>query len=444
MLTKLHSNLLIVGVMAYLCVAYAMPGRALTLVSVASLGAYVTQLAMLLYFTRTATRPYSAPLLFGLTLGYTMLAGILFMELSWYYEGDTFMFSKSDAFFYYAESTKAASMGLADGARYLMQHYKYDDWGSLLLDMCLMWVVPSKYLLNLTYVLMGACSTVWLYDIGRKVMPQGYAFMAALAYGTSSYMIFYHCSFLKESAFVFLVIGAMHGLYRFMERNSVAPLLEAGLCVVLILFFRPAVAAMLVCGAFAYYGYVLKGRALSVFLYLMAALCVAGAAQTAGESIDQYTAGGNMDLIVSTTSNSNYSGSFNYFMSFIAALIGPFPSLYPQESGVTHLVFYGAGLTYKLFLALPFWFGAFWIIKERHTMLFPLLFFILLEMLATAYVCASMELRKVLLHVPFMYIIAFFGLHHYIESNDRLRLRPAVYYLFGIAVLGVWNLLRVK
>ena len=102
MLTKLHSNLLIVGVMAYLCVAYAMPGRALTLVSVASLGAYVTQLAMLLYFTRTATRPYSAPLLFGLTLGYTMLAGILFMELSWYYEGDTFMFSKSDAFFYYA------------------------------------------------------------------------------------------------------------------------------------------------------------------------------------------------------------------------------------------------------------------------------------------------------------------------------------------------------
>ena len=77
----------------------------------------------------------------------------------------------------------------------------------------------------------------------------------------------------------------------------------------------------------------------------------------------------------------------------------------------------------------------------------PLLAFTLLEILAAGYILASFELRKVLLHVPFMYVLSFYGLYQMENNNVSKALKHYLtftYLVVAIGVLVLWNLIRVK
>ena len=115
-----------------------------------------------------------------------------------------------------------------------------------------------------------------------------------------------------------------------------------------------------------------------------------------------------------------------------------------QMKGPTSLDYLGAGLVYKLFLVFPFWYGVYIIFKEKVLELLPLLIFVLLELLLTGLVCASLELRKVILHVPFMYIVAYFGIFHGAKPAQLSHVSTLPTYLFAIGVLFLWNVIKVK
>jgi hypothetical protein len=129
-------------------------------------------------------------------------------------------------------------------------------------------------------------------------------------------------------------------------------------------------------------------------------------------------------------------------VSIFAGFFGPFPSLFAKVTGPSYLEFLGVGLVYKLFIVIPFWIGTYYIIKDQVYGLFPILIFTVVEMLMTGLVCASLELRKVILHVPFMYIISFFGLFN---MFTRLRsVKPAIMisFLYAVSVTFLWNVIK--
>ena len=442
MLTRLHTRILIIGLLSYGFIAYLMPDRADHLITLGSIAAFVSQLGLLLFFCKEEERTYSGRSLFLTVFIYTLLMSALFMEISYAYDGDTFLFSKADAMLYYTESMKVTDQSLAERIAYLTTRYQYDDWGALIFDTLLMWLIPSKFFLNLVYLLSGAVSSVYLYRIGRHFMPDMYAYLAALSYGTSSYMIFFHSSFLKESIFVFLVIAALYHLYRFIYDESRWALLHAAIYLLLTLFFRPAVTAMLASSIFVYYGYTQQRNAVALFLYLAAIGVLVLSFNDLQQLVDKNTGNGDLDRIVDYRSNQNYSSTFNYSVSIIGALLGPFPTIYPQASGATTLQYYTPGVIVKLFLVAPFWAGVYLFCKQRLVHLLPLCVFILLEMAATGYVCASLELRKILLHVPFMMLFAYFALCKY--EKVQMAIPPMIYYTAICGILLIWNVIRAK
>lgn len=444
MLTRLHTRILIIGLLSYGFIAYLMPDRADHLITLGSIAAFVSQLGLLLFFCKEEERTYSDRSLFLTVFIYTLLISALFMEISYAYDGDTFLFSKADAMLYYTESMKVTDQSLAERIAYLTTRYQYDDWGALMFDTLLMWLIPSKYFLNLVYLLSGAVSSVYLYRIGRHFMPDMYAYLAALSYGTSSYMVFFHSSFLKESIFVFLVIAALYHLYRFIYDESRWALLHAAIYLLLTLFFRPAVTAMLASSILVYYGYTQQRNAVALFLYLAAIGVLVLSYKDLQQIVDSNTGGGDIETQIKIASNKNYSTSFNYLMSFIGAIFGPFPSIYPSSLGIGHVTFYAPGLIYRLFLSVCFWAGLYRILEKGLVTLLPIILFILLEMGATAYVCASMELRKVLLHVPFMYIISGYCIYCASQSYRNTKLSSSFYYVFTISIIFVWNVIRMK
>jgi hypothetical protein len=366
------------------------------------------------------------------------------MLISDYYEGDTFVHSKSDAVYYYKESLKINNLGLFKGLERIINEVDYDDWSAVMIFSFVMYLLPEKLFLNAIFTLIGCFSAVFLYRIGKSYMPERYAFLAVLGYSCSSYIVFFNCSFLKESCFVFFVISALYYQHCAVKRNSNKYLFHSVLSIVIVFFFRPAVAAFLVAAIFVYYGMTQKGKAISVFLYIGAIGVFLVSLKTAIEVWEFNTAGGSVDAMVEETNNGAYSGGFNYFVSIFGAFFGPFPSLFPKIQGPTSVEYLAAGLVYKLFLVFPFWYGVYAVIKEKILDLVPILIFVLMELVLTGAVCASLELRKVILHVPFMFLFTFYGLYRGTSPTQLSRLSALPAYIFAIGVLFLWNVIKVN
>ena len=441
MLYRLHNNILIIGLLSIGILAAMAAKKAFCLMSVGTIVAFVTQMALILFYTREKSVSYSGRSLFWVVLGYSIFIGIIFMLLSYYYEGDTFMFNKSDAQFYYKNSIKAAEIGFWENTKRLTTLFDAEDLGSLMFDSALMAIIPSKYFLNVVYVLTGALSAVLIFRIAILFMPAEYANLAGLTYGTSSFLIFFHCSFLKESIFVFLVICAMYFFYKAIVDGKLSSYLFTLLSLILILFFRPAITALLAIAFLIYLAISQRGKAISAFFYIAIAVLAPVVIIKIQDIMFNYTRG-DMDAIIERGQAYDYSSSFSYFVSWFAAPFGPFPSLFPKEPGqpVT-LNFYGAGLTYRLFLIFPMWMGIWYAIKERCTKMIPLYAFIIIGMLATGYILASLELRKVMTHIPFTYIFIFYGLYQWEKRECKPKIEPMIHF-FTIGVLVLWTIIR--
>lgn len=442
MLLKLHTNIFVVGLLTFGFMAVMVTAKSFSLMTLASLVGFVTQMALLSYFSHEDKADYSERALILTVFIYTLLLGFFYIMLSEYYDGDNFLFSKADAMYYFKQCMKVRELGLIGNLSRIISDIDYDDWGTLVFDTIVMYIVPDKLFLNLIYTLIGCLSALFLFRIGKSYMPDSYAFLAVLGYSCSSYMVFFNCSFLKESLFVYFVIAALYYQNCAIQSKSNKYLYLLVLNVVMIFFFRPAVAAFVAASSFVYYGITQKGKAISLFLYVGAIGAFIVSLKTIQEILEFNTAGGDLDAVIEETNNGAYSGGFNYFVSLFGAFFGPFPSLFPKIQGPSYLEFLGAGLVYKLFLVGPFWYGIWMIWKNKVIELIPIVLFVLLELVLTGAVCASLELRKVLLHVPFMYIIAFYGLYKGFVPDSLTRISSFACYAFAIGVLFLWNVIK--
>lgn len=441
---KYHITIFIAGLLMVSILAALNINNAVSILTMVTLFTYITQMGLLVFFSGVKPVYYSDRVLFGTTLIYTVLIGYFFMLISLYYDDDTFMFSRIDAMFYYRESIKCQQIGFWDNALRIIRTIRDDDWGNLLFNNLFFSIIPDKLFVNAVYFTTGALSTVFLFRMGKEFLTEQYAFLSALAYGTSSYVIWYHCSFLKESLFVFFVVSAFYYQYCAIKKQSLLPLLGSCLFVFFAYFFRPAVAAFIVMSMFLYYAIVNRGNAISFFLFLIIIVMSVLSFTVMQENVDRYTSGGDIDNVINGTNNSSYSHGFNYFVSFFGAFFGPFPSLFFAQDNPDNIGFYWPGILYRLFMVFPFWWGVFMVWKRKEMMMIPMLSFVLIEMFSTGAVCASLELRKVILHFPFMAIIAFYGLSNGYFSERFSRLRPFVSYAFVFGVLFLWTIIRDK
>lgn len=448
MLYKLHTNFFIVGLLLIGFLAVIASDRSLCAMTLGTVIAFASQLLLLIYFSKVSEDAYSDRVLFLVTLIYSFFMGAVFMWISYYYEGDTFMLTKNDAMKYFDEGMKAHDLGFWDNAIRMCRKYDFDDYGGFLVSSFLLFLIPNKLFANAVYMLCGAVSVVMLFRIGRHYMPKVYAFEAALAYGTSSFMILFHCAFLKESVFIFFVIASMYFFFKAAIEKKPQAFIGTVICTSAIVFYRPAVAAFLVISFIGYYAVTQRGSAFSLFLYVMIAVALAVSMAFLQSQFDRYAAD-DTEALLTDSSSAYYSGTVNIIMGWFSAFFGPFPTLFPMaiKGRPVTTNYYGAGLTYRLFLAVPFWMGILFAVKRRNFDMLPVLAFVMIELLASAYVLASFELRKVLLQVPFMFLISFYGLYQMGKSEKLKPFMPLLGfagYALTIGMLVLWNVIRVK
>ena len=443
MLYKHNNNIFIYGLLTLGMIACLTNQRSFDLMATATILAFVSQMALLLFYARESGHNYSELTLFVVVLIYGLLLGIFFMFLSYYFAGDTFMFSKMDAMLYYKGSMRAYDIGFIENVKRIMRIKEFEDWGSYTYDSFLMSIIPSKFFLNFSYMVLGAISSVLLFRIGYHYMPVSYAFVGAMAYGTSSFLMMLNCTFLKEPQFVFFVVCTMYNLCRGMhqESNNAYPLALFFLGV--LFFYRPAVAMFIILSFGLYIAVKQHGSALSLFLYLVAAVGLVVSIKYMMDIADRYTS--SYEVKAEESGNAKaYSGGFNLFVNIFGGFFGPFPTLFTKHETPTSVQFYSAGLTYRLFMIFPFLGGLYLVFKNKVLELLPVTIFILVEMLATGMVAASLELRKVMPHIPFTYIVSFYGLSQWQQSKILQRIPYSLICSVAIGILFLWNVIKAK
>ena len=161
--------------------------------------------------------------------------------------------------------------------------------------------------------------------------------------------------------------------------------------------------------------------------------------------IDKYTTGGMDTLIDARETQGMVIGGLplTYAVNILSQAIGPIPTIIASDK--TSTLFYISGLIYRMLLALPFWWGIIYIYKTKSHIIYPLILFIILEMIALAFLMDGLELRKAIPHIPFVFIIAFWFLDKYdnniIQFKRIKRFKHFVKFSMFLIILIIfaWN-----
>lgn len=387
---------------------------------------------------------------------YSIIFVIFLLDASFYYTGDSFYWDYTDPYAYAQVDQKIVDTDTPFFEQpaliqKLWTKWGVQDWGASMTQSLFLNIIQSRYFLFLSQTVVGTVGALLMFSFGREIMQPGYAYMAALSYSISSFSIFYYSSFRKEIFMVFIVIASFWAFYKYLSSKKGIFLIFAFIITFFMIFFRGAVAGLMLMGMISYFGgkKLNKNNAGLVLFVLFAVLVVSFPILIAKLS----------SFADDLSRNENYVDTtpFGIATSTVGVLIGPFPQL--LQVGVTkmsHLPWYGPGLLLKFILFLAFWNGFVLCMKKWEVSILPLFTFTILEMLALAVMNDGLELRKAMPHISIFYMAAFWFLSEYDERVEKQQSAPELYpapkmkpeiVLFGTTFFVffatiVWNTMR--
>ena len=374
----------------------------------------------------------------------SLLSVSIYNLVSYIYEGHFLMPNPADANNYDYYSKRLAQMNISEGIKYLSSlGWGIDDWGAPLFISTFYRIIPSNLFINFIYIILGIFSAQGLFSISRRFMSPNYARVCAITFSISSYMIYYYSSGLKEAIMVFLVIKMFEHYYKYQISKKNSSLIFMIISTALLIFFRPPIMFFFI-GAIGIASLLqVKQRVSSAFLIIIVIAAVLISSSLLESNYNRFLRGGEIGNVDEAMV---YQGNkvFTYFVNTLAQLIGPLPTVSPDINSGT-LSFYSSGLIFRVLISFPFWVGVYFIIKRKIIVLYPLIFFIIMEMVSLILIIEGLELRKSLVHLPFVYVIAFWYMNKY-DNKESLFSNRVVKNMLGIVPLTAfliilfWNL----
>lgn len=381
----------------------------------------------------------------------------LYLQMSYFYTDDTYYWDFTDPYAYACMDQKFIEneVSFLDQPTWLARDWGWgpSDWGASMSQTLFLKLIPSRYFLFFIQTSIGAIGAVLMFGIGKKIMRKDYAYMAALSYSISSFSIFYYSSYRKEIFMVLIVIAGFWSFYQYLSSRNKIYMWLCIIITVLMTFFRPAVLGLMVMGIASYYIGKRINKKNAPYIILILLMVIGLSISVIISKLSEFSD----DL----AKNENYIDTtpFGIVVSTIGVLIGPFPQMLQLgQVNMSQLPLYGPGLLLKYLLFLAFWNGFAISLKKQESIVFPLFFFTILEMIALAIMNDGLELRKAMPHICTFYIAAFWFISKYDERVIEEGQMPGLYPLkrvkpemifFGLALLVffstfVWNTMRIK
>jgi hypothetical protein len=378
---------------------------------------------------------------------YSLIFVVILNGISYYYNQNFFVFSESDATLYHIESLKMANESFSIGVKHFLNNWSLEDLGAVLVISTLYQIVASNLIVNLFYLLSGVLASLFIFRIGRKFMSRKYAFIAALAYSASSFVLWFHASGLKESALIFLIILFYDQYYEFITRKRVLNIVLMSFSLLSIVLFRPAITFLILGSIFTS---LLLSRRKSLGIVILITFFLILFFFTSGYLeiiLNKFIGTGG---VASMLENKEASGMvimslpITIATNVLATLFGPFPTIIPGSKMV--LSFYSVGLIFRVLLSVLFWIGVYYAYKRKVYIIFPLIFFVIFEGFSLSFILEGLELRKSLPHFFAIFLVSFWFLDFFnrkyaLPFKSKIKLISIVKFssiLFFLLML-LWN-----
>lgn len=434
MLKSINKRYLIFGILAYLLISALNPPdmKLLYLVN----GAALISFAMLIHYVQQ--RPdgfFTQKNLLFIVFAYVGIYVFCYNLLSFYYTDNLYIFSENDALYYHKDAITMSEMPFFDSIAYFLSYREVEDLGISLVLSCLYRIAASKIMLSIFYVFVGTLTALSIFNISKRFMSVKYAFLCAIAYSVSSYVIWFHSSGLKESLLIWLVTLFYGSYYRLTFDKKLSAVWGLIVTPLLIMMFRPVLS--LFCLASLAIGIAFRKKLTVPQLVFLVGVMLAGIyfLEPIIGSTDKFLLGGTESMLEIKQMEGMIKGSvsFSYLVNTLASMFGPFPSLLSSK---VHLTFFAPGLIFKVFVSIGFWFGVVHILKAKMTQAYPMLFFVLVEMASLTYILEALELRKSLPHFPLVYIVAFIFIYRF-DHNQLLTVKNHLLYKKSFQVMSI-------
>ena len=110
---------------------------------------------------------------------YSLLFVSIYMAVSYYYMGNTFIFSEVDARLYEGWSYSIKDLTYEQKLSQLSSYeeLEFDDWGAPLTMSFILKILPYKEFLNFIYIILNTVSTCMLFAIGKTIMDKRYSYV---------------------------------------------------------------------------------------------------------------------------------------------------------------------------------------------------------------------------------------------------------------------------
>jgi hypothetical protein len=380
---------------------------------------------------------------------YSLIFVSIFITISYYYQGDYYVFSLADAEAYDQGAHKMASMPFGKSINYFYKELgETEDLGFYLVASTLYRIIESKLFLNFINIICGVATALAIFRIGKHFMSRKNAFLSALAYSISSYVLWFHSSGLKETIMVMIIVLFFDQYYKYMFSKGTKHIVIAGLMLLSLLLFRPALIFLLIGSTVITYIMSRRKSSASSFFVLIALVLFIFLFTYIQSLSTRFLAGGDTSKMIELKeSEGMVKGSlpFTYAVNFIAQAFGPFPTLSPNDKPM--LSFFSVGLIFRIFISMAFWFGVYYAFKRKLAILFPLILFTIMEMASLLFILEGLELRKSLPHFSSIYLISFWYFDYFnndrsLNPSTRKRIKNIIYFsifIFSFLII-YWNL----
>ncbi len=439
---KYNTRIILLGILFYVIfiVTFSNSYSPVTLLGSAT---FLSYLSFITFFSTKDDSYFTKPLLASFVFFYSLVIVTLFMLLSYYYEGNTFLFSNVDSRLYEQYSFRMKDMPFGESISYIANYFKFDDWGAFVMMSSLLRIIPDKLFINFCFLIFATISAVKMYSIGIRFMPKKFAFLAAFSFSTASYFLYFCGTLAKEPFFILLIILSFDYFYKFIEQKKQAHLYIFIFYLILLFFFRPVVALFIGVGVGSYYVFKRSSVFMKVFFVIASLIFLNYTSDIFLEAYDSYTMGGEFSQLMEYRAESyshSYSTSFNFVVNIFSCLFGPFPTfLWSGGADTPRTALYAPSVFYKFCITVFFWLAAFYAFKHKKIILYPMIVFVVVEMISLIIVQAGFELRKALPHYPAFYLVSFWLLSQ--SQNVRSLNKYARYWLFVVILVVIfWNM----
>ncbi len=429
-----------IGFVLYICFSVSIKSSEYFYMYIVSFATFFI-LGIIINIWRKSISNFTRQNLFFTVLVSLIIESTLIQMVSFYIDGDTFIFSKIDALIYYRESLKMCKMSIIESFRYLTNNYDFDDWGTSLWISSIFRIIPSKLFLNFSYYILSSISAIMMFDIGRCLMPKRYAYIAALTFSVSSFSAAQGSMVSKEIITVFLVITSFYLFYSFLRRKNKIYLVCSLLFPLLLLFFRIPVALLLIFSFGLTLILMYSKRIFSIILGGILLLMIYSSSFFT-MTYERYLRGGDTEAIIEQKMEmAGGGGVVNQMADPLAALAGPFPSIMMHTIKNTSL--FASGLLYRVLLTAPFFLGVYYAFRHKYQRIYPLIFFFLTNAIGVVISVKGLEFRLSFPHLSMVYLVAFWWLSRYDYWQIKKRLPSIIICVYPIiiaVICFVWNL----